>query len=149
MLGDFLLGYGMLDYLVTLFLKARIPEREFGKLRERGFKDRLDRMAGVIRDAGAPPKKIKWFDGLARRIDVIRDVRNHVAHAHLYGTGDPLTGESAVTLLTAKDADMGLLSESRHVTFKELVETNNDLQALLKDFEALAGFKGEFKCELP
>jgi len=149
MLGNFLLAFGSLDELISSFLRERLEPSEFSKLRGAGFKDRLNRMSEVIREAAATPKEIKRFKTLMRRVDMIRDLRNHVAHAHLFGTINPSTGKPEITLLTAKDADLGLLAESRHVTFLELAQTNNELHALLGDFEALTGYKLKVKTELP
>ncbi|MFN0125950.1 MAG: hypothetical protein ACKV19_04595 [Verrucomicrobiales bacterium] len=68
-LGNFLLGFEMLDDLVTLYLKSHLQSAEFSRLREKGFKDRIDRMARVFQDRATTLEEVSRFDALARRVE--------------------------------------------------------------------------------
>ena len=51
------------------------------------------------------------------------------------------TQKPTVTVFKAKDLDTGLSPESKHVEFAELQAALGTLNALIEEFQRLAGFK--------
>ena len=49
-IGSFILLFGTLEYFVIVFLKDRLTSDEFLKIREWHFKDRLARIARLLKD---------------------------------------------------------------------------------------------------
>jgi hypothetical protein len=140
-LGHFLLNYGTLDYFVFVFLKDHLSPDEFAKVKEWHFNDRVARIARLLADEEYPVAQQTAFARLLERIRPVRELRNHIAHGHLYYRIDPQTGQPTVTLFTAKDLDTGFLPDSEHVQFAELLAALPELTELIEDFQRLAGFK--------
>ena len=140
-IGNFLLNYGTLDYFVFVFLKDHLSSDEFGRIREWHFNDRLKRIAQYLKDEKYPADQQTAFARLLERLEPIRELRNHLAHGHMYLRFDPETLKPRVTLFKAKDLDTGLLPESKHVEFHELLTALATLTGLIEEFQRLAGFK--------
>lgn len=60
-IGNFLLNFGTLEYLVFGFLKDHLRPEEFDRVKERHLKDRLNRIEQQLRDEGYPPHEQKAF----------------------------------------------------------------------------------------
>jgi len=82
--GHFLLNFGTLDYVVLVYLQKHLQPTEFERLREKHFKDRAIRLAEYLREEKYPEDKQIDFESLLMGIDQMRDLRNHIAHSHLY-----------------------------------------------------------------
>src|SRR5882757_3355778 len=106
-IGNFLLNFGTLDYLVFVFLKDNLPPDEFASLRERPLRERVNRIARHLCDIGRPAEEQTAFAQLLERLEPIRELRNHIAHGHIYARYDSETKKLIVTVLKAGDADMG------------------------------------------
>jgi len=139
MIGNFLLNYGTLDYLVFVFLKDHLSTREFATGREWHFKDRMERIAQHLKDAKYSAKQQSAFAELAKRLEPIRELRNHVAHGHMYLRME--SGQPTITVFKAKDLDSGFLPGSKHVKFSELLEAASELTAIIDEFQLLTGFR--------
>ncbi len=140
-IGNFLLNYGTLDYLVFCFLKDHLSSEEFAKLKEWHLKNRLDRIAQHMQEANFPADQQQQFARLVTRLEPIRELRNHIAHGHMYVRIDEQTQKPTVTVFRAKDLDTGFLPDAKHVEFPELLAALNMLTELIEDFQCLAGFK--------
>jgi len=70
----------------------------------------------------------------------MRELRNHIAHGHMYLRIDPETQKPTVTLLKAKDVDTGYLLGVNHVQFAELQSSLEALPEMIEEFGRLAGF---------
>jgi len=134
-IGNFLLNFGTLEYLTFVFLKDNLPPEEFVSLRAKPLYERLNRMAGHL-----PTEEQTAFAQLRERLEPIRQLRNHIAHGHMYASFDPETKKPRVTVLKAKDVDTGLDPDSEHVEFAELVTALTTLPSLIEEFTRLAGF---------
>ena len=73
-------------------------------------------------------------------LEPIRDLRNHLAHSHLYIRLEPVTPKPIVTAFQAKDVDTGWMPDSKHVEFAELLAGLKTLNELIELFQQLAGF---------
>lgn len=142
-IGNFLLSFGTLEYFVFVFLTDHLPEEEFGKVKDWHLKDRLTRMAAFLKESHRPPADQTAFANLVARVEPMRELRNHVAHAQMHLRIDPETGEAAVTLVKAKEADDSSLAQTRKLGFEELEHALTTMSGLNREFERLAGFKTE------
>lgn len=139
-IGHFLLNYGTLDYFVFVFLKDHLSPDEFANVNGWHFKDRVARIAQHLKDEKYPADQQTAFTRLLERLEPIRQLRNHIAHGHMYVRLDPETQKPTVTVFTAKDVDTGLLPDSKHVEFAELQSALTALPGLIEEFQHLAGF---------
>ena len=139
-IGLFLLNYGTLDYCVFVFLKDHLSADEFVKVREWHFKDRLTRIAQHLKDEKYPAEQQTAFARMLERLEPIRELRNHIAHGHLYFRPDAETQKPTITLFKAKDLDTGFLPGSKHVEFAELKAALRTLTELIEGFRRIAGF---------
>ena len=139
--GNFLLNYGTLDFLVFCFLKDHLPPEEFAKVKDWHFKDRLGRIAQHLQEAKCPAEQQNEFAQLFRRLEPIRELRNHIAHGHMYFRIDEETRQPTVTVFRAKDLDTGWTPDAKHVEFPELLAALKTLTELIESFQSLAGFK--------
>ena len=142
-IGSFLLNFGTLDYFAFCFLKDHLPPDEFAKLKEWHFKDRLERIIQYMQEAKFPAEQQKDFTQLVARLKPIRELRNHIAHGHMYVRIDEETRRPTVTLFRAKDLDTGSMPDAKHVEFPELVAALQTLNKMIEAFQWLAGFKVE------
>lgn len=142
-IGNFLLNYGTLDYFVFCFLKDHLAEEEFAKVKEWHLKNRLERIAQHMQEAKFSEDQQKEFAQLVQRLDPIRELRNHIAHGHMYVRIDEETHKPTVTVFRAKDLDTGFLPDAKHLEFAELLAALKTLTELIEDFQRLAGFKYE------
>lgn len=142
-IGNFLLIFGTLEYFVFVFLKDHLPPEEFDRVKEHHLKDRLNRIEQQLRDEGYPEHEQRAFAALVEAIGPIRDLRNRLAHGHLYSRYDVQTQKWSVTVFQAKDVDTGFLPGSKHVEFGDLVTALKRLTELIEELQRFVGFKPE------
>jgi hypothetical protein len=106
-------------------------------------------MAKYLKDEGSSPVEQNSFEALIKRVEPMRELRNHIAHGHMNVRFDPGTGKANVTLLKAKDVDGGWMPATRHLDFEELQSALATMAQLNQEFERLAGFKPEENATLP
>jgi hypothetical protein len=140
-IGNFLLNYGTLDWLVFVFLKDHLSPDDFANVKEWHFKDRATRIGQYLKEAKYPVEQQTAFSRLFERLGPVRELRNHIAHGHMHGHFDAETKKFKVTLFKAKDLDTAHLPDSRHVEFAELEAALSTLSELIEEFQSLAGFK--------
>lgn len=140
-IGNLLLNYGTLDFLVFCFLKDHLSAEEFAKVRDWHFKDRLGRIAQHLQEAKCPVEQQNQFAELVRQLEPIRELRNHIAHGHMYLRIDEETRQLTATVFQAKDLGLGWTPDANHVEFPELLADLNTLNELIQSFQNLAGFK--------
>ena len=142
-IGNFLLNFGTLEYLVFVFPKDHLPPEEFDRVREHHLKDRLNRIQEQLKQEGYPSDEQRAFAVLVEAIGPIRDLRNRLAHGHLYTRYDLQTKKWSVTVFQAKDVDAGFLPTSTHVEFEDLLTALERLTELVEKLQRFAGFKAE------
>jgi hypothetical protein len=140
-IGNFLLTFGTLDYLVAVLLKDNLERLEFEQFRERHFKDRVTRIARHFSESDYPKEIKEEFAHLLIRLNPIRDLRNHIAHGYMLARLDPDTNTLVTSVSLPKDLDQEYSQGTRHVTFNELHTNLTDLTELIEVFKKLAGFK--------
>jgi hypothetical protein len=140
-IGNFLLHFGTLDYLVSVFLKDHLLPDDFAKIEGRPLKERVSRIAQHLLEAQCPAEQQTAFTRLLERLEPVRELRNHIAHGHMYVRLDAGTQRPTVTVFKAKDMDTGFLPGSKHVEFAELLDGLSRLSELIEEFQNLAGFK--------
>ena len=139
-IGNFILYYGILDYLVFVFLKDHLSEKDFGSVEELHFHDRVQKVAQLVKE-GYPAEQQITVARLVERLNPVRDLRNHIAHGHLYLRFDAETKKPIVSLLRAKDLDAGALPGTKHLEFEELLGASATLKDLIEELERMCGFK--------
>lgn len=142
-IGNFMINWGTLELFVFCFLKDHLPPEEFAKVKEWHFKDRLSRMGGHMHEEKFSAEQQKKFTQLVARLEPIRELRNHIAHGHMYARLDEKTREWVVTLFKAKDLDTGSMPDAKHVEFPELLAALKTLNELTEGFQRLAELKTE------
>jgi len=140
-IGNFLLSYGTLDYFVFVFLKDNLPPDEFAKIRNWHLKDRINRIQKHLEESKRPAEQLAEFASMVERLEPIRELRNHIAHGHMYGRYDLRSKRFMVTVLKAADLDTGFLPDAKRVEFDDLVKGLNSLRELIGRFQELAGFQ--------
>ncbi len=142
-IGNFLLNFGTLEYLVFVFLKDHLRPEEFDRVKDYHLKDRLNRIEQQLKQEGYPMDEQRAFAVLVEAIRPIRDLRNRLAHGHLYTRYDVQTKKWSVSVFQAKDVDTGFLPTSRHVEFEDLVSALEGITELIEKLQRFAGFKTE------
>jgi hypothetical protein len=147
LIGNFLLNFGALEHAVFVYLKDRLPANEYVKVREWHLKDRLERIAEILVEANATEEQKAGFADMVKRLDPVRELRNHLAHGHLCVTVEEETFKPSVTLMLVKDLNMQDSPECRQLPYQELLAAYQELNRVIADFQRLAGFSisGTFK----
>jgi hypothetical protein len=139
-IGQFLLSFGTLDYLIVVYLKSNLEPSEFAKVKEWGFKDRMSRMGQHLGDSGTADRRDQ-FARIVARLDPTRELRNQIAHGHMLCKMNEESAAKAISLSLPKDLDQEYSPEARHVTFDELRASLGELTELIEELKALAGFR--------
>jgi|SRR6266850_1178979 len=139
--GNFVVNFSTLDYLVFVFLKDHLSTNEFAKIQNWHCKDRVNRIAQHLKDAAYPTEQQAEFEQLVERLKPIRDLRNHIAHGYMHNSFDADPKKRKFTLFQAKDLDTEFLPGSKHVEFAELLDALSKLNELIEEFQRLAGFE--------
>lgn len=139
-IGSFILQCGVMEYFVNVFLTDHLPDGEFDKFKEKSLKDRLTEIERLLNCGKYSEEELVAFVDLIRRLEPMRELRNHLAHGHLYGRVNEETAEVTMGVLKARDLDSGYLEGTRHVEFPELLAALGTISSLLKEMENLAGF---------
>ncbi len=141
--GSYLLGFGSLEYFVTVYLKDHLPAAEFEKVKEWHLKDRLERIRQHLAGEHRPQLEQDRFAALVERVIPLRELRNHIAHGQMHVRIHPETGEPKVTLLKAKEVDFGGQPEIKELGFAELERALTEIAQVNREFERFAGFTDE------
>lgn len=148
-IGNLLLNFGTLDYMVFVYLKDHLPTEEYLKVREWHLKDRFTRIADHLMEAEASEDEQSRFGDLVKRLDPIREIRNHLAHGHMFTTIDEKTYQPTVTIMKARDLDMHDSPDCDQVHFKDILAAMNELGKIIKELDPIAGFSTSANFKLP
>lgn len=139
-IGLFIINYGVLDWHLLNFLESKIPPTEFAKFKEKHFQDRVSRVKSFIEESSHYSEEQKAaFGKFFVRVDLIRTLRNHIAHGHLLIRLTEDGEHLMLTLSLPKDLDASYEPQTRHLEFQELANALNELAALIEEFKTLAG----------
>ncbi len=132
--GNFILGFGAMELDLLAFLSRHLSDDDFDKVRDLHFKDRVSRTLAIVKEGGFSKEVQNDFARLAKAIEPLREIRNHLAHAHMtiIQDDDMATGlkASRMTLSLPKDFDRPFDSETWHMTFEELNDARQRLYQL-------------------
>jgi hypothetical protein len=140
-IGSLLLNFGTLEYFVSIYLNDHLNEHEYSKVKEWHLKDRLTRIARQMEKENRPAADRSAFAQLIKRIEPMRELRNHIAHGQMHFGFDAATKKPMVTLLKVQDVDNASLPETNRLEFAELENALTTMSQLIQEFERLAGFK--------
>ena len=138
-IGLFILNFGTLDLLVHDYLEVNLPDREFVRLKDRGFRDRIERVRSHVQQPEFDTKKRDEFERLSSRIESIRQLRNHIAHGLLRVSMNEETKEWTLTISLPRDMDGSNAPDARHLTFAEMWKASQEVTNLIEDFKAWTG----------
>lgn len=140
-IGNFLINFGTLEWLVNVYLKDHLDSDEYSRVKEWHLKDRLSRIAQYLKDVDCLAKTREEFESVLVQLDPIRNLRNHIAHGHMTIMVNLETQIPEILISRPKDLDQEYSPEARHVTFGEMRQSLADLTKLIERFKAIVGFK--------
>src|SRR5688572_10284076 len=113
-IGNFITNFGMLDLHIQDLLEALLSPEEFMKFKERPFYDRVECIKQRLANLDCTLSNKAEFEPFFRRLDPLRETRNHIAHGILrFG---PTTDQKTFvqTLSLPRDLD-GSQAGARHL----------------------------------
>jgi predicted nucleotidyltransferase len=136
-IGNFLLNFSTLDLSLLDCLESRLAPTEFAKVKEWHFRDRIECLKTHLAGGGYPQATLDNFERVFNRIDLIRELRNHIAHGviRLGMTSDHQSWE--VTLTLPRDLNGEGPPDARHVPFEELETAIQELPKLIDELSRL------------
>ena len=137
-IGNFLLNFGALHYIIVELLHNTLSPSEFEWYREKHLQKQVLRIQQQLQDTGYPEEKQAEFARLISRLDSIRRLRNHIAPGYMTLLLDAATLEWVISLSRTKDLDREYSAETRHVSFSELRSNLDELTELIEAFRRFA-----------
>ena len=138
-IGNFVINFGMLDLHVHDFLESLLPPNQFSSAKELLLHKRVELIREILGKSNFPQEKtaawMHWF----QRLDELRRLRNHITHSMLR-LGIATDGAIAHTLSLPRELDDYDNGEAKRMTFDQLQEALKTLNALIEEFQTLAGF---------
>lgn len=138
-IGYFLINFGMLDWLVFVFLERRMSPGDFAKIREEHLKDRIVRVQRLIGEQPLSKERQRAFVEFFARLEPIRELRNHIAHGHLQVRMVEDCKTWVLELSVPKDLDASYATGTRHLGIGELTQALSDLSELIDEFQKITG----------
>ncbi len=136
-IGNFILNYGVLDWLMFVFLETRMPPEQFAKIGKEHFQERATRVKRLVATAEFSAEQKQTFEQFFKRLESVRELRNHIAHGHLLVRMTDVGKTPVLTLSLPKDLDATEAAETRHLEFEELTKAQSELTALIEEFHKL------------
>jgi hypothetical protein len=136
--GNFMLNFSTLDLHVQDYLENNLPPEDFVRIKERPFYDRVERIKEHVSQATYAAEKTQQFAEFFRRLDPIRELRNHIARysANRAGSGSENLGSDIVL---PRDLDGSSSPDALHLEFRELTKALGELTELIEEFNKLTG----------
>jgi len=141
-IGNFIINFGMLDYLVFEFLELCLPPDQLPKIKDEHFQFRIGRIKEHVSRSGYPAKKKERFKKFFDRLEPVRELRNHIAHSHLLVRQAEDTKSLVMTLSLPRNLDAAYSPESRHLAYSELEKALGYLTKLIEEFKQLTDHAG-------
>ena len=82
-IGIFLIHFRTLNLRVQDFQENELPSEKLARLKDRPFYIRIERTKADVRPGDYSAERRKQFGEFFRRLDPVRDLRNHLAHGLL------------------------------------------------------------------
>lgn len=138
-IGLFITNFGMLELHIQDFLESLVSADDFSKLKARPFYARVDFIKQRLSEPSCNVVNKAALTQFFRRLDPLRETRNHIAHGILR-VGLAPDGKTPVqTLSLPRDLDGSNPREARHLEFSDLLAELTTLSALVREFGDLAG----------
>lgn len=135
-LGNFILAFGILDLHVFEFLQANLPPDKFTKAKEEPFKVRLEGVRVILSES---PEKEDSFRKLLSRIEPLRELRNHIAHGHLFVQISAKGEKPEITIARSKDQDDASVYGNQLLRLDDLLTASTTIADLCDEFCGLVG----------
>jgi hypothetical protein len=139
-IGNFLLNFGTLHYVIVDLLQKTLGAAEFERYRKQPLKEQVVRVQQHLKDRNFPAEKQHEFANLMTRLDSMRLFRNHIAHGYMTVLQEAGTEKWVVSISVPQDLDREYSGETRHVTFDELSISLNELKELIEAFKRQVPF---------
>ncbi len=137
--GLLIINFSTLDLLVQDFLEDTLSSEEFEKFKERPFYERVERIKEYVGQADYSSEERQPFGEFFRRLDPVRDLRNHIAHGLLRIGLAQDQKTWVLTLSLPRDLDGSNSPDALHLEFEELTNALSELTALIEEFKKLTG----------
>ncbi len=141
-IGNFIINFGMLDYMVFEFLELSLPPDQFPKIKDEHFQGRIGRIKEHVSRSDYPAERKERFRKCFDRLEPVRELRNHIAHGHLLLRQAEDTKDLVMTLSLPRNLDAAYSPESRHLPFAELEKALGCLTELIEEFKQLTNHAG-------
>jgi hypothetical protein len=138
-IGLFIINFGMLDFEVFEFLESRLQPDLFTKIKKEYFQDRITCIKTLVSGGQFSPENKQAFAKFFIRLEPLRELRNHIAHAHMLSLVVNEGDASTQSLSLPRDLDAPYSPDSRHVDLKELIGALTELTSLIEEFTRLSG----------
>jgi len=135
-IGSFMLLFNTLDYTLSAGLLKRLGKEEFEKIRNEPFQIRLKAVARHLKSEEAVAGRDASVDALAKRLETLRQLRNHLAHGFFSVIADKIDPPPEVTITQVKDFDQ---PGARRVTFQEIQSAVESLPNLIEEIHRFFG----------
>jgi hypothetical protein len=136
-IGLFIINFGMMDLLVLDFLESTLSPEEFLRVKERPFYDRVELIKQRVSQADCSAETRERFEKFFRRLDPIRELRNHIAHGILRIELAQDQKPRILTLSLPKNLDGTNAPNALHLKFEELTKALGELTALTEELQNL------------
>jgi hypothetical protein len=134
-----ILNFGTLDLMVQDYLENHLSPEEFAKFKECSFAERIKRIQKHVQQSGFPAVKREPFEQWSRRLESIRETRNHIAHGllRLALAEDKKTWFLAISL--PRDLDGSNSPATRHLSLDDLLRASKELTDSTEEFREWSG----------
>ena len=135
-IGNFILNFGALELAVLETLKRALPEARWGRLAKLSFHERVHCLRRLIEDSRFDAHRadfLRFFE----RLEPMRDLRNHLAHAVMTNTVSEDLNTCTQALKLPHQVSGLSNEECRGVCFEELFQQLQPLADLTSELIAL------------
>jgi hypothetical protein len=143
-IGSFLLQFGHLEFLVSVYLQNRLPADGFEAVRRKPFDEQVQ-CAGEL--FAATPERREAYGQFRQQLDPLRKLRNQIAHGTMHVVLRPDESVPAAGIVQTRDQSACCSRETEMVTLPKLCEQLQALSGALTEFQRLtdadAGWKSQ------
>lgn len=137
-IGNFIINFGGLDYLIFDFLEVRLPPKQFAALKDKHFQDRVKRIERYVEQKNCPAETRARSAQFFARLAPLRELRNHIAHGYLLMRLDDAGQNFVLTLTLPKHLSDAFSPNSKHLSFEGLQQALTELKELIEEFRQLS-----------
>lgn len=139
-IGNFIINFGVLDYLVLEFLELRLSPERFAAIKDKHFQDRITCIVQSVQQQNIPTETRERSACFFARLAPIRELRNHIAHGCLLMRLDDAGNNLVLTVSLPKNLVDAYSPDSKQLSFDGLQQALTELNKLIEEFSKLREF---------